>query len=183
MSEPRSSDQRPQGSFTQADASLRCCAARHGGPDGRMRAAGPVRSGQSTMLQAVGLLEGGFEGAVSASPARKPAGLDGDGTVPHTRAPPIARLRYQCHHCCPIHALEKVVRPRLSTAPMPPRPRPRSMLTRSACPSRDQPIPAVGGEQQRGPSPRPGNRPPWYGRAPTEPRRSPPRRVLGESSH
>jgi lipoprotein-releasing system ATP-binding protein len=72
---------------------------------------GPSGSGKSTMLQAVGLLEGGFSGSIK---------LDGEevGTAGVDRQTEIRRQKlgfvYQFHHLLPdFDALENVVLPQL----------------------------------------------------------------------
>ncbi|MEH6756554.1 MAG: ABC transporter ATP-binding protein [Parasphingorhabdus sp.] len=72
---------------------------------------GPSGSGKSTLLQAVGLLEGGFEGSIK---------LNGEETA-HMSASGHTRIRrellgfvYQFHHLLPdFSALENVVMPQL----------------------------------------------------------------------
>ncbi|WP_417621583.1 ABC transporter ATP-binding protein [Parasphingorhabdus sp.] len=72
---------------------------------------GPSGSGKSTLLQAVGLLEGGFEGSIK---------LNGEETA-HLSASGHTRIRrdmlgfvYQFHHLLPdFSALENVVMPQL----------------------------------------------------------------------
>jgi lipoprotein-releasing system ATP-binding protein len=72
---------------------------------------GPSGSGKSTMLQAVGLLEGGFGGRIEI------AGHDATSWTA-TSARRVRRdhigFVYQFHHCCPIsRAIENVVLPQL----------------------------------------------------------------------
>jgi lipoprotein-releasing system ATP-binding protein len=72
---------------------------------------GPSGSGKSTMLQAIGLLEGGFEGSIRIA-GEEAARLDNDG---RTR---VRRERlgfvYQFHHLLPdFNAQENVVLPQL----------------------------------------------------------------------
>jgi len=72
---------------------------------------GPSGSGKSTLLQAVGLLEGGFEGSIRILGAEA-AQLDNDGRTAMRRD----RLGfiYQFHHLLPdFSALENVVLPQL----------------------------------------------------------------------
>ena len=72
---------------------------------------GPSGSGKSTLLQAVGLLEGGFEGSIRIAGAEA-AQLDNDGRTAVRRD----RLGfvYQFHHLLPdFNATENVVLPQL----------------------------------------------------------------------
>ena len=81
------------------------------GPSEIVALLGPSGSGKSTMLQAVGLLEGGFEGSIK---------LDGEETAQmassgHTRIRrELLGFVYQFHHLLPdFTALENVVMPQL----------------------------------------------------------------------
>jgi lipoprotein-releasing system ATP-binding protein len=70
---------------------------------------GPSGSGKSTMLQAIGLLEGGFEGVIEI------AGVDASSCrrCPH-RCGGILGFVYQFHHLLPdFNAVENVVLPQL----------------------------------------------------------------------
>ncbi len=72
---------------------------------------GPSGSGKSTMLQAVGLLEGGFEGRISIGGERVEA-LDNAGRT-RVRRDRLGFV-YQFHHLLPdFSALENVVLPQL----------------------------------------------------------------------
>ncbi len=72
---------------------------------------GPSGSGKSTMLQAVGLLEGGFEGSIRIS-GEEAARLDNDGRT-RLRRDAIGFV-YQFHHLLPdFSAAENVVLPQL----------------------------------------------------------------------
>jgi lipoprotein-releasing system ATP-binding protein len=72
---------------------------------------GPSGSGKSTLLQAVGLLEGGFEGSIRIS-GEEAAELD-DGGRTRTRRDMLGFV-YQFHHLLPdFTALENVVIPGL----------------------------------------------------------------------
>lgn len=100
-------------SFTQADVTIEVLR----GVDAHLRRGeivallGPSGSGKSTMLQAVGLLEGGFEGSIR---------IDGEdvtrlsqGERTKTRREKIGFV-YQFHHLLPdFNALENVVLPQL----------------------------------------------------------------------
>jgi len=72
---------------------------------------GPSGSGKSTLLQAVGLLEGGFEGSIRIG-GEEAAGLD-DGGRTRVRRDMLGFV-YQFHHLLPdFTALENVVLPQL----------------------------------------------------------------------
>ena len=72
---------------------------------------GPSGSGKSTLLQAVGLLEGGFEGSIKLG-GEETARMDSNG---HTRIRrDLLGFVYQFHHLLPdFSALENVVMPQL----------------------------------------------------------------------
>lgn len=72
---------------------------------------GPSGSGKSTMLQAIGLLEGGFSGALTIA-GTQVAGLDGDARTTVRRE--HIGFVYQFHHLLPdFNAAENVVLPQL----------------------------------------------------------------------
>src|SRR5579885_1471965 len=72
---------------------------------------GPSGSGKSTLLQAVGLLEGGFEGSIRIL-GEEAASLD-DGGRTRVRRDTLGFV-YQFHHLLPdFSALENVVIPQL----------------------------------------------------------------------
>ncbi|MDB5661867.1 MAG: phosphonate-transporting ATPase [Sphingomonas bacterium] len=72
---------------------------------------GPSGSGKSTMLQAVGLLEGGFEGSIRIA-GEEAARLDNDGRTRLRRD--ALGFVYQFHHLLPdFTAAENVVLPQL----------------------------------------------------------------------
>jgi lipoprotein-releasing system ATP-binding protein len=72
---------------------------------------GPSGSGKSTLLQAVGLLEGGFEGSIRLG-GEEAAELDDDGRTRLRRE--LLGFVYQFHHLLPeFTALENVVMPQL----------------------------------------------------------------------
>ena len=72
---------------------------------------GPSGSGKSTMLQAVGLLEGGFEGSIRIA-GEEAAQLDNDGRT-RVRRDALGFV-YQFHHLLPdFSAAENVVLPQL----------------------------------------------------------------------
>src|SRR5687767_15919385 len=72
---------------------------------------GPSGSGKSTLLQAVGLLEGGFEGSIRLR-GEEAASLDDDGRTRLRRE--LLGFVYQFHHLLPeFTARENVVLPQL----------------------------------------------------------------------
>jgi len=72
---------------------------------------GPSGSGKSTLLQAVGLLEGGFEGSIRIA-GREAAQLDNNGRT-EVRRDALGFI-YQFHHLLPdFNALENVVLPQM----------------------------------------------------------------------
>ena len=72
---------------------------------------GPSGSGKSTLLQAVGLLEGGFQGSIRLA-GEEAAELDDDGRTRLRRE--LLGFVYQFHHLLPeFNALENVVLPQL----------------------------------------------------------------------
>ena len=112
---------------------------------------GPSGSGKSTLLQAVGLLEGGFEGSIAIA-GEEVATLDNDA---RTR---IRRDRlgfvYQFHHLLPdFSAMENVLLPQLihGADPVPGRERARDLLASLGLAQRisHRPSQLSGGEQQR----------------------------------
>ena len=72
---------------------------------------GPSGSGKSTLLQAVGLLEGGFEGSIRLQ-GEEAAALDDDGRTRLRRE--LLGFVYQFHHLLPeFNARENVILPQL----------------------------------------------------------------------
>src|SRR4249919_2872631 len=72
---------------------------------------GPSGSGKSTLLQAVGLLEGGFEGSIRLH-GREASALDDDGRTALRRD--TLGFVYQFHHLLPdFNALENVLLPQI----------------------------------------------------------------------
>ncbi|HEY0085713.1 MAG TPA: ATP-binding cassette domain-containing protein, partial [Allosphingosinicella sp.] len=72
---------------------------------------GPSGSGKSTLLQAVGLLEGGFEGSIRIG-GEEAAKLDNDGRTRLRRD--ALGFVYQFHHLLPdFNAAENVILPQL----------------------------------------------------------------------
>ena len=81
------------------------------GPGEIVALLGPSGSGKSTMLQAIGLLEGGFGGSIAVAGKRAEA-LDGDARTA-VRRDHIGFV-YQFHHLLPdFNAMENVVLPQL----------------------------------------------------------------------
>ena len=112
---------------------------------------GPSGSGKSTLLQAVGLLEGGFEGAIRIG-GEEAAGL-GTDAMTRLRRDAIGFV-YQFHHLLPdFTAEENVVIPQLirGAGPDAARERARSLLGRLGLAERltHRPSKLSGGEQQR----------------------------------
>src|SRR5512142_2565402 len=72
---------------------------------------GPSGSGKSTLLQAVGLLEGGFQGSIRLA-GEEAAQLDDEGRTRLRRE--VLGFVYQFHHLLPeFNAVENVVLPQL----------------------------------------------------------------------
>lgn len=112
---------------------------------------GPSGSGKSTMLQAVGLLEGGFGGSIRIL-GEEAARLDNDGRT-RLRRDRIGFV-YQFHHLLPdFSALENVVLPQLirGTAPGEAQARAEALLGALRLGHRlsHRPSKLSGGEQQR----------------------------------
>ena len=112
---------------------------------------GPSGSGKSTMLQAVGLLEGGFEGSIRIA-GEEAAKLDNDGRTRLRRD--AMGFVYQFHHLLPdFTAAENVVLPQLihGADRAPAEARAASLLTTLGLGHRltHKPAQLSGGEQQR----------------------------------
>lgn len=112
---------------------------------------GPSGSGKSTLLQAIGLLEGGFEGSIRIT-GKEAASLDDDGRTTLRRD--ALGFVYQFHHLLPdFDALENVVLPLVihGTEPAEARTRAAQLLTRLGLGQRldHRPAKLSGGEQQR----------------------------------
>ncbi len=112
---------------------------------------GPSGSGKSTMLQAVGLLEGGFEGSIRIK-GEEAAHLDNDGRTRIRRD--VLGFVYQFHHLLPdFSASENVILPQLirDVAPEAARARAESLLGTLGLGHRltHRPSQLSGGEQQR----------------------------------
>ena len=112
---------------------------------------GPSGSGKSTLLQAVGLLEGGFEGSIRLN-GEEAAVLDDDGRTRLRRD--LLGFVYQFHHLLPeFNAVENVVLPQLVSGaqPVPARERAEQLLGALGLSDRldHRPAKLSGGEQQR----------------------------------
>jgi lipoprotein-releasing system ATP-binding protein len=112
---------------------------------------GPSGSGKSTLLQAVGLLEGGFEGSIRLA-GEEAAELDDDGRTRLRRE--LLGFVYQFHHLLPeFNALENVVLPQLVSGaePQAARERAEQLLGTLGLSQRleHRPSKLSGGEQQR----------------------------------
>ena len=112
---------------------------------------GPSGSGKSTLLQAVGLLEGGFDGSIRVG-GKEAASLDNDERTNLRRD--MLGFVYQFHHLLPdFDATENVLLPQLifGTEPDVARARARDLLTSLGLGQRldHRPAKLSGGEQQR----------------------------------
>ena len=112
---------------------------------------GPSGSGKSTLLQAVGLLEGGFEGSIRLA-GEEAARLDDDGRTRLRRE--LLGFVYQFHHLLPeFNAVENVVLPQLvrGAEPDAARERAEKLLGTLGLAKRldHRPSKLSGGEQQR----------------------------------
>jgi lipoprotein-releasing system ATP-binding protein len=112
---------------------------------------GPSGSGKSTLLQAVGLLEGGFEGSIRLA-GEEASRLDDEGRTRLRRE--LLGFVYQFHHLLPeFNAVENVVLPQLvrGAAPEAARERARQLLGTLGLAERldHRPSKLSGGEQQR----------------------------------
>jgi lipoprotein-releasing system ATP-binding protein len=112
---------------------------------------GPSGSGKSTLLQAVGLLEGGFEGSIRLQ-GEEAAELDDDGRTRLRRD--LLGFVYQFHHLLPeFNAVENVVLPQLVSGaePQAARERAEQLLGTLGLAKRldHRPSKLSGGEQQR----------------------------------
>jgi lipoprotein-releasing system ATP-binding protein len=112
---------------------------------------GPSGSGKSTLLQAVGLLEGGFEGSIRIA-GEEASKLDNDGRTRLRRD--ALGFVYQFHHLLPdFNALENIVLPQLihGADPDAATARAEELLGKLGLASRvdHRPAKLSGGEQQR----------------------------------
>jgi lipoprotein-releasing system ATP-binding protein len=112
---------------------------------------GPSGSGKSTLLQAVGLLEGGFQGSIRLQ-GEEASELDDEGRTRLRRD--LLGFVYQFHHLLPeFNAVENVVLPQLvrGADPQPARERAQQLLGALGLSDRldHRPSKLSGGEQQR----------------------------------
>lgn len=112
---------------------------------------GPSGSGKSTLLQAVGLLEGGFDGSIRLN-GEEAAALDDDGRTRLRRD--LLGFVYQFHHLLPeFNARENVILPQLvlGAEPAAATERANELLTTLGLAKRldHRPAKLSGGEQQR----------------------------------
>ena len=112
---------------------------------------GPSGAGKSTMLQAIGLLEGGFEGRIEIAGTNASA-LDGDDRTVLRRD--TLGFVYQFHHLLPdFSAIENVILPQLVAGKSEPEARARASELLSALGLAERlthrPSQLSGGEQQR----------------------------------
>ena len=112
---------------------------------------GPSGSGKSTLLQAVGLLEGGFEGSIRIT-GQEAAALDDDGRTALRRD--ALGFVYQFHHLLPdFDAIENILLPQVihGTGPAAARARAEELLGKLGLSHRldHRPSRLSGGEQQR----------------------------------
>ena len=112
---------------------------------------GPSGSGKSTLLQAVGLLEGGFQGSIRLG-GEEAARLDDEGRTRLRRE--LLGFVYQFHHLLPeFNALENVTLPQLvqGADPEPATERAKHLLGALGLSQRldHRPSKLSGGEQQR----------------------------------
>ncbi len=153
MSEPVLETRGLARSFTQADVTIEVLR----GVDLQVQPGeivallGPSGSGKSTLLQAVGLLEGGFQGSIRIN-GRQAEALDTDGRTELRRE--ALGFVYQFHHLLPdFTAIENVVLPQLIRGDEPATARARAvaLLTALGLGHRldHRPAKLSGGEQQR----------------------------------
>ena len=112
---------------------------------------GPSGSGKSTLLQAVGLLEGGFQGSIRLA-GEEAARLDDEGRTRLRRE--VLGFVYQFHHLLPeFNAVENVVLPQLVRGAEPTAARERAQQLLGALRLGERldhrPSKLSGGEQQR----------------------------------
>ena len=153
MSEPVLVTRDLKRSFTQADVTIHVLQGVDLAiePGEIVALVGPSGSGKSTLLQAVGLLEGGFEGSIRLN-GEEAADLDDDGRTRLRRE--LLGFVYQFHHLLPeFNAAENVVLPQLvlGAEPLVARERAQQLLGALGLSERldHRPSKLSGGEQQR----------------------------------
>jgi lipoprotein-releasing system ATP-binding protein len=113
MNEPVLETRDLRRSFTQADVTIEVLRGINLAvqPGEIVALLGPSGSGKSTLLQAVGLLEGGFQGSIRIA-GEEASALDNDGRTRLRRD--ALGFVYQFHHLLPdFDALENVILPQL----------------------------------------------------------------------
>ena len=153
MSEPVLATRGVKRSFTQGDVTIEVL---RGvdlavAPGEIVALLGPSGSGKSTLLQAVGLLEGGFEGSIRLA-GEEASNLDDEGRTRVRRE--LLGFVYQFHHLLPeFNARENVILPQLvlGAEPEAARKRAEQLLGSLGLSQRldHRPSKLSGGEQQR----------------------------------
>ena len=153
MSEPVLQTRGLRRSFTQADVTIEVLRDVNLAvqPGEIVALLGPSGSGKSTLLQAVGLLEGGFEGSIMIA-GQEASALDDNGRTALRRD--ALGFVYQFHHLLPdFDALENVLLPQVihGADPADARVRAQELLTKLGLAQRldHRPSKLSGGEQQR----------------------------------
>ena len=153
MSEPVLVTRGLKRSFVQGDVTIEVLRGvdLHVAPGEIVGLLGPSGSGKSTLLQAVGLLEGGFEGSIRLR-GEEAAELDDEGRTRLRRE--LLGFVYQFHHLLPeFNALENVILPQLvrGAEPEAARGRGKELLDALRLSERldHRPSKLSGGEQQR----------------------------------